>query len=83
MLGSELYTNTQAKLLGKALPIVQWLDPVEREILVLLEEPLPFPELLALAQRHNLDKETVCAAVGSLLRRGLVLLTSVEGSSTK
>jgi hypothetical protein len=78
MLGSELYTTVQAKLLGKALPIVQWIDPIEREILILLEEPRPFPELLALAHQLNFDEETVFGAVRLLLRRGLVLLTSID-----
>jgi hypothetical protein len=74
VLGSELCANTQAQLLGKKLPTVQWLDPVERELLVLIEEPLEFPELLALARGLNLDEEAVFAAVRSLLRRGLVLM---------
>ncbi len=76
MLGSKLHANAQAKLLGKSLPVSQWLDPVEQEVLVLMEgEPLEFPELLLCANELNLDKESVFMAVGSLLRRGLVLLT--------
>jgi hypothetical protein len=74
VLGSELRANAQAQLLGKKLPAVQWLDPIEREVLVLIEEPLEFPALLALARGLNIDEEAVFAAVGSLLRRGLVLL---------
>ena len=74
VLGSELRANAQAQLLGKTLPILQWLDPIEREVLVLMEEPLEFPALLALARGINIDDEAFFAAVGSLLRRGLVLL---------
>jgi hypothetical protein len=74
VLGSELRANAQAQLLGKKLPIFQWLDPVEREVLVLMEEPLEMQDLLALACRLNIADEAVFAAVGSLLRRGLVLL---------
>jgi hypothetical protein len=74
VLGSELRANAQAQLLGKTLPIFQWLDPVEREVLVLMEEPLEMPELLVIARGLNIDDEAVFAAVGSLLRRGLVLL---------
>jgi hypothetical protein len=76
MLGGELRAKAQAQLLGKAFPILHWLDPVEREVLLLIEKPLAVPELLALARGCNLDKEAVFTAVGSLLRRGLVLLTS-------
>lgn len=75
VLGSELCANAKAKLLGKELSIVQWLEPVEREVLVLIEKPLSFQELLTLAYGHRLDKEAVFAAVASLLRRGLILLT--------
>ena len=74
VLGSELRANAQAQLLGKKLPILQWLDPVEREVLVLAEGSLEFPELLALARGLNIDNEAVFDAVGSLLRRGLILL---------
>ena len=74
ILGSKLRANTQAQLLGNAMSIIQWLDPVEREILVLMEEPLDMSELIALLRGLNLDKETIFAAVDSLLRRGLVLL---------
>jgi hypothetical protein len=80
VLGGEVRANTQAQLLGRALPIVQWLDPIERDVLVLLEEPLVLPELLTLARRLNLDQEAVFAAIGSLLRRQLILLDSIDDS---
>jgi len=80
-LGHEVGTQAQAELLGKALPIIYPLDPVERELLVLLEKPLPFSELLTLAQKSdpglNLDEPVIVKAITSLIRRGLVLL---EGS---
>ena len=78
MLGGGLRPSAQAELLGKALPIMQWLDPVEREILVLIEKAVAVPELLMLARGFNLDKQTVFTALGSLIRRGLVLLTSAD-----
>jgi hypothetical protein len=73
VLDSEICTRTEAKLLGKALPILQWLDPVERDVLVLMKEPLGLPELHARARKLNLEKGDVSAAVCSLIRRGLVL----------
>jgi hypothetical protein len=78
VLGGELRAKSQAKLLGKALPIMQWLDPVEREVLVLIDNSQTVPELLILARELNLDKETVFTVVGSLLRCGLVFLTSAD-----
>jgi hypothetical protein len=78
VLGRELPVNTQAELLGKALPILHRLDPVEREVLVLIEKSLAVPELLELAREFNLDKKAVFTALGSLIRRGFVLLTSAD-----
>ena len=75
MLGSQQGANAQAHLLGTSLPLHQWLVPAEREVLVLLEEPLAMHDLVALASELGIDEETVFAAVGSLLRRGLVLLS--------
>lgn len=75
VLGSELHTNTQANLLGKVSSIPKWLDPVEKEILVLIDKPLALSELLALTQELNLPDETVFAAVISLLRNGFIILT--------
>lgn len=72
VLGGDVRTKAQAHLLGKALPIFHWLDPVEREVLVLMEEPLEFPDLLALTRGHSLEDATVFAAVGSLIQRGIV-----------
>lgn len=74
VLGRDLRANAQAQLLGRSFPIFQWLAPVEREVLVLLEGPLAMPELMERAHGLNLDREAVLAAVGSLLRRGLVCL---------
>jgi hypothetical protein len=75
VLGSNLRANAQAKLLGKSLSILQWLNPAERELLVLLEEPLKFSDLSGRARGLDLDKETVISAVASLIRRGFLLLT--------
>lgn len=74
VLGHKAHTTTfQAQLLGKALPVLQKLDSVEREILLLIENPLTISELLPLAERLKLEKEVIMTAIGSLIRRGLVL----------
>lgn len=74
VLGSALRTDTQAQLLGQSLPIFQWLDPVEREVLVQVEKQSEVPDLTAIARGLDLDKESVLGALGSLLRRRLVML---------
>jgi len=75
VLGSELYANTQAKLLGNMIPIPKLLNLVEKEVLVLIEKPLELSELLSLTQELNLRDETVLTAVISLIRSGFVILT--------
>ena len=74
VLGREISGNTQAELLGKGLSILQTLNPVERDILLLIEKPLAVSELIALAQGLNLAKETILTTIGSLIRRRLVHL---------
>ena len=83
VLGSQLQANAQVTLLGKTLPISQRLAPLVREVLVLLEKPLAVSELLALSQGPKLDKEPILAALTSLVRSGLVLLTSPDVSSSQ
>ena len=74
VLGRSLRAKAQAQLLGTSLPIIQWLDPAEREVLVLIEKPLKILDLIELARGLALDNEAVFTAVASLLRRGLILL---------
>jgi len=74
VLGSELRANAQAQLLGKSLPIIRWLDPVEREILVLMEGPLEPPDIISHLRNFGFDKEAIYAAIRLLIRRGLVQL---------
>jgi len=74
VLGSKLRSNGQAQLLGKALSIFKWLNPVEQEILVLMEKPLVLPELLALTSKLKLPEESVLAAVNSLIRNRFIIL---------
>ena len=75
VLGRDVRASAQAELLGKALPILQPLDPVERDILILIEKPLAVSELLVLAQGLNFAKADILTALGSLIRRRLVLFS--------
>jgi hypothetical protein len=72
VLGSEIRANTQAELLGKSMPILYALDAGERVMLTLIEKPMAVTELLALARRGNLDRESALASLVLLIRRGLV-----------
>ena len=79
-LGSNLNKNTHAELLGQSLPVILKLNPVEREILVLLNEPMGLPDLIMRAGGLNLSTEKIFATVGSLLWRGLFLLNDCRVS---
>jgi carbamoyltransferase len=74
VLGSELHPNIQVKLLGKAFSSLKMIDLVEREVLVLMEKPMTFSELLKLTKEQDLCEEAVFTAVTSLLRIGYLLL---------
>lgn len=76
VLGSELSTNVQAKLLGRALTTLNEINPFEREVLELIEKPVALPELLVLTREVNLQEEDVLVAIVSLLRHGLISLIS-------
>lgn len=77
VLGRDVRANAQAELLGKALPILQPLDAVEREILALMEAPIKVSELLAKVQGLTSDRQVILAAMASLIRRGLVVLNDI------
>ena len=73
-LGIQLPPGTQVKQLGKALSVLQALDLVEREILMLLEKPLAFYDLITAAEARSLKSESAYAAVISLIQRRLIFL---------
>jgi methylase of polypeptide subunit release factors len=74
LLGAELRTKTNVKatLLGQALPVEYQLDPLERELLNLLEKKVAFSDLLGHARQLNVSEDGVLAAITSLLRRRLI-----------
>jgi hypothetical protein len=76
MLGGNLHAKSQARLLGQALGAVQWLDPMESEVLSAIEEETVDAARLvsSLVCDKGLDREEVFAALTSLIRRRLVLL---------
>ena len=72
VLGVNLGLNVQAKLFGKSLSNIQRLEPIEREILLRLDTPMTFSELIP---KLNFGKDAILNAVTSLVRRKLILLT--------
>lgn len=72
VLGSDMKPTTQAQLLGKALQASHFIEPIEREILVLMDKPLRVPELI---RELKVGKETVLLALQSLLRWGFVMIS--------
>jgi hypothetical protein len=73
VLGSEqILATARATLLGQALTVEYPLNPVERDILQSLDKPVAASDLLAVADKCNVDKSAVLAAIDSLQRHGLV-----------
>jgi len=72
MLGSDIHAKAKATLLGRALTIEHYLDPVEREILDRMDGGIPVPDLIRIFCDLEVDEPTVIAAARSLLRRQLV-----------
>jgi protein-L-isoaspartate O-methyltransferase len=76
VLGAQIHTPARATLLGQALSVEHQLDPVEREILRRLEKTVAVSELLAVAGGSSAAENTIRSAIESLLRRGLVTVSS-------
>ncbi len=79
MLGSNIPATAKATVLGRALTIDHLLDPVEREIVVRIEERIPVPELIRIFHDLHVDEPAVIAALRSLLRRRLVRIDGLFG----
>ena len=70
--GQQIPAAARATLLGQALTVQYSLNPVERDILQSLDKPVAVADLLAVADKCNVDKSAVLAAIDSLQRHGLV-----------
>lgn len=73
VLGSELHLNTQVKLLGKELATLKNINLIEREILLLLENPMTLIELQILTREINMSDEDVFGAIVSLLKNQFII----------
>ncbi|MDR3673230.1 MAG: methyltransferase [Holophaga sp.] len=71
-LGSTAPSTAQARLAGQAMPVEHPLEPLERDLLGCLEQPLATADLLAAAAKAGLDEPAVLAALVSLVRKGLI-----------
>jgi methylase of polypeptide subunit release factors len=73
-LGSATPATAQARLAGQAMPVQHPLEPMERDLLGCLEQPVATAGLLAAAAKAGLAEEAVLAALVALLRKGLIRL---------
>lgn len=53
VLGGNMRANTQAKLLGKSLKVVRWLEPTELEVLALMEKPISLHEIFVMTREKT------------------------------
>ncbi len=78
VLGNEARVETNAQVLGRALPVHGWLNPIEREFLVRMQEKQDFSGFVGLATELDLSQELFLTTTRSLLQRGLIALTSTQ-----
>jgi len=71
-LGAPGPATAQARLAGQAMPMEQALDPMERDLLVCLDQPAATRDLLTAADRAGLPHAAVLEALKSLVRKGLI-----------
>jgi hypothetical protein len=76
LLGGEMKSHAKATLLGQALPVEHQLDPVERELLNLLEKRTAVSDLITRSSRLHIVEDRVLTAITSLQRRRLVCIDS-------
>jgi hypothetical protein len=74
VLGSDLPPTCQAILSGQGIPVEYALDPLERDLLHTLEQPLAVPTLLQAASQIEVSEATLYAALVGLLRKRLIRL---------
>ncbi|HEY3380653.1 MAG TPA: methyltransferase [Vicinamibacterales bacterium] len=75
-LGVQTPPTVQARLAGQAMPVEHALDLVERDLLTCLDQPVATADLVAAADRAALSEATVLDALVSLVRKGLIRLSS-------
>jgi hypothetical protein len=73
-LGIDLPTTTQVRQLRKAFSFLQPLGPLERELLLRLEKPMTFSELLALVPGGKIASDATYNAMVSLIQQRLVIM---------
>lgn len=80
MLGDEGNIRTNAQLIENSISSHQWINPIEREILVRMESTLTLSEMVTLTANLNVGKETLLAALASLIQRRLIFLEDTNYS---
>jgi hypothetical protein len=82
VLGGEVRAKAKATLMGQALTIEHWLDPVEREVLDRMGDRIAVPDLVRIFSNLDVAEPTVIAAARSLLGRRLVRIAGPLSSET-
>jgi len=72
-LGSPVHPTIQARLVGRAMTVEQPLQPMERDLLACMEQPVTTADLLAVAARSNLPGEAILESLLALVRKGFVV----------
>jgi len=70
-LGSSVPPTAQARLAGLAMPAEYALEPLERDLLVCLDQPVPVADLLAAGAQGAIPAPAVLQALTALVRMGL------------
>jgi Methyltransferase small domain len=73
VIGSDVHPKAQVQLLEKRLPILRWIDDIERHMLMVLKKPMKLSEILIVTRELAIyDEASVIAALCTLIRYGLI-----------
>lgn len=75
VLGSDLPATCTVTLSGQALPVEYRLDPIERELLDAIDNPVDVPTLLKIARHIDMSESALFGSLASLLRKRLITLS--------
>lgn len=72
--GSDEFRSCKATLSGQALPIECRLLPLERNLLVAMNNPVDYPAILRVSRQNNISEPVLHNAFVSLLKKRLITL---------
>jgi len=74
LLGGDLPPTCRATLMGQPLGVEFVLNPVERDLILCMDQPVEVSTLLAIARQAGMDIKTLYEALEALLGMGLIKL---------